>query len=97
MVVLVTRREEIIEMLKKGAMSAQDIANIYKTIAKDIEEDLHHIAKTIKPDFELKMYPARCVACGFEFKERSKIKRPSKCPKCKNESIEAPVFKIEAS
>jgi predicted Zn-ribbon and HTH transcriptional regulator len=90
-----TRRTEIIEMLQKEAISAQEIANIYGVILPEIEEDLQHIAKTVLPDFELRMYPAVCKKCGFVFKERSRIKKPSKCPKCKGESIEFPKFKLE--
>ncbi|MBW2995135.1 transcriptional regulator [Candidatus Woesearchaeota archaeon] len=90
-----TRRTEIIEMLKKEAISAQELCTIYKVILSDIEEDLQHIAKTVKPEFELSMYPAVCKNCGFIFKERSKIRKPSKCPKCKSESIDFPKFKIE--
>jgi len=90
-----TRRTEIIEMLKKEAISAQELANIYKITAKEIEEDLQHIAKSVRPDFELVMYPAKCQHCGFIFKERSRIKKPSRCPKCKKESIDPPLFKIE--
>ena len=92
-----TRRTEIIEMLKKEALSAQEICTIYRVILSEIEEDLEHIAKSVRPEFELRMYPAVCRSCGFVFKERSKIKRPSKCPKCKSESIDFPFFKIEAA
>ena len=97
MVVYMTRREEIIEILKKQEISAQELANMFRVIVKEIEEDLQHIAKSVRPDFELVMYPAACKNCGFVFKERSRIKKPSRCPKCKKEAIEFPKFRIVAS
>jgi transcriptional regulator len=39
--------------------------------------------------------PPRCVACGFEFKERERAKRPSRCPRCSSERLTKPRFWIE--
>ncbi len=88
-----TRRQEIIKILEKEQISAQDLANQYKVELWEIVEDLEHIKKTVKQ--RLKVHPAQCKMCGFLFKERSKIKRPSKCPRCRHERIEAALFKIE--
>lgn len=89
-----TRRQEIIDWLSKTPTSLQNIANFYKTDLKDILEDVEHIRESIKPK-KLKMVPPYCKKCGFVFKERNRIKTPSKCPKCKSEWIEAPLFRIE--
>lgn len=90
---IMTRREEIIQILSKEKRSAQDLANHYKVELKEIIEDLEHIKKTVKD--RLKISPAQCKMYGFAFRERSRIKRPSKCPRCKHERIEAALFKIE--
>ena len=90
---MLTRRKQIIDMLKEHPMTAKQIAEFFLVELKEIVEDLSHIAKSIYPN--LKMYPAYCKKCGFEFKERTKVKTPSKCPKCKAESIQAALFKIE--
>lgn len=89
-----TRREEITEILSKRAESAHQLANYYKVTLKEILEDLEHIRKSVKPR-RLKQIPARCKHCGFIFKERSKIKKPSRCPRCRNERIQAQLFRIE--
>lgn len=89
-----TRREEIFEILKKEKKSAQSIANHFEVELFWIIEDLEHLKKSIHP-LKLKMQPSFCKKCGFIFKERSKIKAPSKCPKCKSEWIQAPLFSIE--
>lgn len=88
-----TRRKEIIEILKKEPKSAQELANYYRIEMFEIIDDLEHIKKTVKPQ-NFKIYPAQCMYCGFVFKERSKIKSPTKCPKCRNERIQAMKFRI---
>ena len=89
-----TRREQIIEILTKEEKSAQELANEFKVEMFEILEDLKHVKYSIKPK-KLLMRPAQCKKCGFVFEERSRVKKPSKCPKCKSEWIMAPLFSIE--
>ncbi|MBS3097286.1 transcriptional regulator [Candidatus Woesearchaeota archaeon] len=89
-----TRREEIIKLLEKEPTSAQQLANFFKVELFEILGDLGHVRSSIKPR-KLKMIPAQCKHCGFKFEERSKIKKPTKCPRCKDERIMAPLFEIE--
>jgi len=89
-----SRREQLIEILSKEEKSAQELANYYKVELFEILEDLKHIKYSIKPK-KLLQIPAQCKNCGFKFEERSKIKKPSKCPRCKSEWIMAPLFRIE--
>jgi len=86
-----TRREEVEKLLMNEECSAQHLANRFKTTLADILEDLEHIQKHQK----LKIRPASCKACGFVFKERDRIKTPSKCPECKKEWIESARFSIQ--
>ncbi len=89
-----TRRQEIIGILLKEEKSAQELANQFKVDLNEIMEDLQHIKRTIKPK-KLLTRPPYCRKCKFIFKERIKVKRPSKCPRCKSEWIMAPLFRIE--
>lgn len=89
-----TRREKIIEMLQQQKYTAQHMANFFETTLKEILEDLAHIGKSIKPK-KLKTIPAYCKSCNFIFREREKVSKPSKCPKCRSEWIEAQMFWIE--
>lgn len=89
-----TRRKEIVEILSKEEKTAQELANLFQTELKFILEDLEHIKKTINPR-KLKMRHAFCKSCGFVFKERSKVSKPSKCPRCKKEWIQAALFRVE--
>ena len=47
-----------------------------------------------REDPELDLAPARCRKCGFEF-GTDKLRKPSKCPKCKDTWISEPRIKIE--
>ncbi|MBI2124529.1 transcriptional regulator, partial [Candidatus Pacearchaeota archaeon] len=87
-------RQDIIRILEKQETTAQYLANIFETTLKEILEDLEHIEKSIKPK-KLKEVPAYCKSCNFMFKEREKISKPSKCPRCRSEWIEAQMFYIE--
>lgn len=82
------------EILQQNKQSAQQLANYFQVQLKDILEDLGHIEKSIKPR-KLMVTPAYCKSCNFVFKERSKVSKPSKCPRCKSEWIEAQMFFIE--
>jgi predicted Zn-ribbon and HTH transcriptional regulator len=89
-----TRRQQIIEILENQKTTAQHLANIFEATLNDIIEDLQHIEKSIKPK-KLKVIPAHCKSCNFVFKERSRVSKPSKCPRCRSEWIEAQMFWIE--
>jgi len=89
-----TRRQQIIEILQQNKQSAQQLANYFQCELREIIEDLQHIEKSIKPK-KLKSTPACCKSCNFVFKERSKISKPGKCPRCKSEWIEAQMFFIQ--
>lgn len=89
-----TRREEIIEILGKGEKSAQELANHFKIELFEILQDLNHIRYSVRPK-KLAINPAECKKCGFRFEERSKVKKPSRCPRCKSEWILAARFRIE--
>ena len=89
-----TRRQQITQLLQESKYTAQHLANHFQTELREILEDLHHIEMSIKPT-KLKSEPSYCKSCNFVFKERSKATKPSKCPRCKDEWIEAQMFWIE--
>jgi len=89
-----TRREQIYDLLKEKEWTAQELANHFKIELAEIIDDLDHLKRSIRPK-RIIMKPAFCKYCGFEFRERSRIKAPSKCPKCKKEWIRAPLLRIK--
>ena len=43
----------------------------------------------------LHQQPPRCVSCGFDFGDRARTKRPSRCPRCRSERLTRPRFWVE--
>jgi predicted Zn-ribbon and HTH transcriptional regulator len=89
-----TRREEIIELLRKEEMTSEQLAHYFQTKKKTIVSDLKHIRKTLKgKNMYLAIRMPACRNCNFEFKLNS-VKEPSKCPKCNSTWIEPPIYKV---
>lgn len=89
-----TRREDIVELLKKDEMTSQDLAHYFHTTKKTILSDLKHIRKTLKNRRgELTVKMPVCNQCGFQFKLDS-VREPSKCPQCHSTWIEPPTYKV---
>ena len=76
-------------------LSAKEIAlELGPDNEKIIYDELKHVAKSVKRmGLTLYIQPAYCKKCGYVFKD-AKIKKPSKCPKCKSQWIEPPRFII---
>lgn len=36
----------------------------------------------------------RCVPCGFEFIERTRASKPSRCPRCRSERLAAAAYRV---
>ncbi len=89
-----TRRQRLTEELKKGWISIRALSIMYKFPEKVISNDIEHIKKSISHRGKLMFKPAECINCGFVFKEREKIKSPSRCPKCKSERIKESIFML---
>lgn len=91
-----TVRREIADVLEGRTLSARDISGAVRISEKDVYEHLSHIQKTInKRDYKLIITPAECKKCGFVFRKRERLKKPGKCPICRGEAIEGPLFSIQ--
>ncbi|MGH7258317.1 MAG: transcriptional regulator [Nitrospiraceae bacterium] len=64
---------------------------------RHVEEHLSHIVKTVRRDNSRRflLEPSTCQSCGFVFRDRTRLTRPSRCPRCRSESISAPRYGIE--
>jgi len=91
-----TRRKEIIEILEKDKTTAKHLADMLRVDMKYILEDLKHTFQTVKIYHKkLKIAPSICNVCGYVFKDRERLSRPTKCPKCRSEDITEPEFYIQ--
>jgi hypothetical protein len=90
-----TIRQEIVSLLEKMILSAREISANIGVSEKEVYEHLEHIQRTInKRERNLIVTPAVCKKCGFVFRKREKLKKPSKCPVCRNEIIGDPFFSV---
>ncbi|HDQ59867.1 MAG TPA: ArsR family transcriptional regulator [Candidatus Woesearchaeota archaeon] len=93
---LQTRRKEIMGILEKQEMTLKQLAEHFAITPKEISEDLKHISQTIKAGHKkLVQRWAVCNSCGFVFKERKRLSRPTKCPECRSEDISEQKFSIQ--
>jgi predicted Zn-ribbon and HTH transcriptional regulator len=93
-----TIRQEIMEVLEGRTLSAKEISGLVGVSAREAYEHLEHIHRSAeKKDFRFTVIPAECKKCGFVFRKREKLKKPGKCPVCRGESIQEPLFSIKKS
>lgn len=90
-----TIRKQIIELLDNEEMSARDLSRILSIREKEVYTHLSHIARSVTAQKKkLMIIPAECLECGFVFEKRKRFTRPSRCPHCKSEHIQNPVYRI---
>jgi transcriptional regulator len=92
-----TPRQRILDLLVGRAMTARQLAAVIKISERQIEDHLTHIVKSVERDRSrhFVIEPSACLDCEFVFKDRSRVTRPSHCPKCNSENISMPRFGIE--
>ncbi len=92
-----TLRQEIRDILENRVLSARDISGSVGISVKEVYEHLVHIQKSLgKKGHLFSITPAECKKCGFVFSKRERLRKPGKCPVCKSESIEEPLFSIHS-
>jgi len=91
-----TVRQKMISLLEGNVLSAKDISADVGVSEKEVYEHLEHIQRTSnRSAYAFVVTPAVCKKCSFVFRKREKLKKPGKCPVCRSESIEEPLFKIK--
>ena len=79
------------ELLARQPMSARELAEELGLREKEVVEHLEHLRRS---HLALIVTPAACRECGFVFRKRDRLSRPSRCPMCRSEQIEEPVFEV---
>ena len=76
--------------------SAKEISGRVGLSEKEVMGHLAHIRRSGRPREEsLTVTPAVCKACGFVFRKRERLTKPTRCPVCKGERITEPLFSYE--
>lgn len=90
-----TIRQKIISLLEGKTLSAREISVEAGVSEKEVYGHLEHIQRTFnKMKHNLIVTPSVCKKCGFVFRKRDRLKKPGKCPVCRNEVISEPFFSI---
>lgn len=87
-----TIRQEIIALLSRESMTARELSGQVGVAEKEVLHHLEHIKLALRDALVLE--PALCLACGFSFRKRERLKGPGRCPVCKSEHIAEPRFAI---
>jgi hypothetical protein len=86
-----TVRQEIIRLLDGQALPVGAISKEVGKSQKEVSEHLDQIARSGR----LTIIPAGCGDCGFVFKDRTRSKKPGKCPVCRSTRINQPMFTVK--
>ena len=88
-------RKDLIPMLLNCPMTVNEISRFVEQTGKETTEDLQHLLQSLKhTEYVPVIEPARCKKCGFEFGP-DKLRKPSKCPKCKATWITEPRIQLK--
>lgn len=94
-----TIRQRLVEVLTGRRLSSRQLAELVGQPERLVEDHLGHIVKSLARDRARRfvLEPSACQDCGFVFRERTRMTRPSRCPRCRSESILPPRFGIDSS
>ena len=93
--IMPTKRQEIIKLLSNRTCSLQELSFELHISMKEVLNHLEHVRKSVRAPRAFLIDPAECLDCGFVFKDRSKIHKPGKCPRCRGTHIKEPFYWIE--
>lgn len=90
-----TVRSALRQVLREGPLAARELSVRVGISEKDVFGHLEHLARSLRHSGErLRVEPAECLACGFVFKERTRLRKPSKCPACRSQRLDPPRFVV---
>lgn len=87
-----TLRHQIITLQSVESLTAREMSERLGIQEKEVLEHLEHVRIALRSG--LVVAPALCMACGFSFRKRARLKGPGRCPVCRNEHIAEPRFSI---
>jgi len=88
-----TIRKQIQALITEMPMTLRDLSQELRISEKDALGHLEHIRKA-RSAGRLVVEPSECNLCGYVFKERQRLGKPGRCPKCKGGSITAPRYRF---
>ena len=91
---MTTLRQAMKELLAEQPLSSLELSQLLSQSEKEVLDHLAHLARAPGPGKRFHITPAVCKKCGFVFKKRGRLTRPSRCPLCQHQSISRPRFAL---
>jgi predicted Zn-ribbon and HTH transcriptional regulator len=93
-----TLRQAIQRHLEVGPLTARELSARVHISEKEVIPHLEHLERSLRrSESRLAFDPAECLSCGYRFRGRRRLTRPSACPRCRAQHTAAPVFRLESS
>lgn len=90
-----TLRQSMIALLRNSPLTAREISEQVGVSEREVYAHLEHIRQSLhREEDSLVILPAECRGCGFVFTKRDRLKRPSRCPLCRSQSISQPRYRL---
>ncbi|MEW6266419.1 MAG: transcriptional regulator [Thermodesulfobacteriota bacterium] len=90
-----TIRQRMTATLEDGDFSARDLSRLLGIKEREVYDHLAHIAHSAAGrNRKLKVTPPLCLSCGYTFKDRRRLTRPGRCPRCQDTHIQDPLYRI---
>jgi predicted Zn-ribbon and HTH transcriptional regulator len=86
----------MIRILLESPVTLREISQAVGISEKDVPDHLSHIQSSVQSDgLTLVIDSPTCLSCDFVFENRKRFTRPGRCPRCKSERIDDPLFHLE--
>lgn len=89
-----TIRQAIRELLQEQPLSALELSRRLSLPEKEVYDHLQHLARAPGAGCRFQLIPAVCRKCGFTFAKRERLTTPSRCPVCRQQSMQRPRFAL---
>ena len=88
-------RQQIMDLLSEEELNALEISQAVGIGEKEVPLHLEHIIRTLgAKGKKLLVSPYTCLGCGYQFKDRKRLQRPGRCPRCKGSHIRMATYRI---
>lgn len=88
-------RKDLTDALLDNPTTIGELARAFDLSPKEMAGELEHLRQSFRNEpYRLRVFPAACRKCGFEF-DRERLTKPGKCPRCRGTWIHEPRFLVE--
>ena len=90
-----TLRQGMMRELAEEELTALQLSQRLGLRERDVVAHLEHLRRSLgHAGQRLAITAAECRDCGFAFRKRERLGRPSACPQCRKGRIEPPRFRV---